>query len=330
MSGTDRRKRWLAWMVCFLCLEAGVCKGIYAGAFGGFDIDIGGEDGAFEDVDEAADAPDESAGEEQGDGAGEPGERVEEKPGGASEKTVEEQPESVPEESPKEQPVKAPESSAEKSAEESAKTAGASTKEPATKKTEETSKKPSMKKTEEASNGTSMKVPKKSSEETWVGEPGNDSKKQSVKTSETSSKEPSEKEGTSQMNASAINGVGGVTAMLGTSRISLQLKFYNNNDEKENNNEKIKGNNNNTITFKCLDQMREEKYPVIEINQTGSRVLTEDISILSLRLNGQEASWHREGNLLILDVPAREKKNRVELIAVQNGCRILRMPVWEF
>ena len=76
--------------------------------------------------------------------------------------------------------------------------------------------------------------------------------------------------------------------------------------------------------------MREEKYPVIEINQTGSKFLTEDISILSLRLNGQEVSWHQEGNLLILDAPAKEKKNRVELIAVQNGWRILRMPVWEF
>ena len=55
-----------------------------------------------------------------------------------------------------------------------------------------------------------------------------------------------------------------------------------------------------------------------------------DITILSLRLNGEEVFWHQQGDKLIFDRPVTEKKNSVKLLAIIDGSRIVQMPVWEF
>ena len=54
----------------------------------------------------------------------------------------------------------------------------------------------------------------------------------------------------------------------------------------------------------------------------------QDVTILSLRLNGEEASWHQKGDALILDEPITKKTNFIELLAVLDGKKIVKMPVW--
>ena len=55
------------------------------------------------------------------------------------------------------------------------------------------------------------------------------------------------------------------------------------------------------------------EYPEIKLVKTEEN---QDVTILSLRLNGEEASWHQEGDALILDEPITKKTNFIELLAV--------------
>ena len=69
------------------------------------------------------------------------------------------------------------------------------------------------------------------------------------------------------------------------------------------------------------------EYPEIQVIRTTGE---QDVTILSLNLNGDEIFWHQEGDTLVFDQPITAKENTVKVIAVIDGRRIVHMPIWEF
>ena len=69
------------------------------------------------------------------------------------------------------------------------------------------------------------------------------------------------------------------------------------------------------------------EYPEIQVIRTTGE---QDVTILSLNLNGDEIFWHQKGDTLIFDQPITAKENTVKVIAVIDGRRIVHMPIWEF
>lgn len=124
-----------------------------------------------------------------------------------------------------------------------------------------------------------------------------------------------------------ITSLGMVFTAVGMAKTSPELKFYNSNDLNEKIDTNTTKNNNKNVYFEHKSKIPINEYPSIQIIRTAEE---QDITILSLRLNGEEVFWHQEGDTLILDQPAAEKKNIVELIAAIDGSWIVRMPVWEF
>lgn len=121
--------------------------------------------------------------------------------------------------------------------------------------------------------------------------------------------------------------LGSVSTAIGMARTSPELKFYNSNDENEENNEKITENNNKNIYFEHLESVPGNEYPRIRIIR---RPEDQDVTILSLRYNDEEIFFHQEEDTLIFDQPVTRKRNRISLLAVIDGRRIVQMPVWEF
>ena len=120
---------------------------------------------------------------------------------------------------------------------------------------------------------------------------------------------------------------GTVSTAIGMAKTSPELKFYNSNDENKDIHEKITENNNKNIYFEHPEFVPENEYPRIRIIR---RAEDQDVTILSLRFNYEEIFFHQEGDTLIFDQPVIRKRNRINLLAVIDGRRIVLMPVWEF
>ena len=143
--------------------------------------------------------------------------------------------------------------------------------------------------------------------------------------------ESSKKENTSEY--LKLTGAGTVFTAVGMAKTSHRLGFYNKNDENReknentNKNNNINDNKNSTIRFVHEETVPVNEYPEIQVIRTTGE---QDVTILSLNLNGDEIFWHQEGDTLIFDRPITEKKNTVKVIAVIDGRRIVHMPIWEF
>lgn len=130
-----------------------------------------------------------------------------------------------------------------------------------------------------------------------------------------------------------LTGAGTVFTAVGMTKISRKLGFYNKNDENIEKNENINKNNNinddrnGTIRFAHEETVPVNEYPEIQVIRTTGE---QDVTILSLNLNGDEIFWHQEGDTLIFDQPITAKENTVKVIAVIDGRRIVHMPIWEF
>ena len=125
--------------------------------------------------------------------------------------------------------------------------------------------------------------------------------------------ESSKKENTSEY--LKLTGVGTVFTAVGMAKTSHGLGFYNRNDE------------NSTIRFVHEETVPVNEYPEIQVIRTTGE---QDVTILSLNLNGDEIFWHQKGDTLIFDQPITAKENTVKVIAVIDGRRIVHMPIWEF
>ena len=165
-------------------------------------------------------------------------------------------------------------------------------------------------------------------------------KDEALKRNQTSDKSMEEQKSVRPKGKCIMTGLGIASAAAGSSKVSLKMKFYNSNDENTDKTTKKEGINNNQVFFAHKKTVQKNEFPAIKIQNINSSLKDSsqeknfrkqpDITILSLRLNGKEVSWHQEGNLLILEQRIREKKNCVELLAVAEGSQIISMPIWEF
>lgn len=165
-------------------------------------------------------------------------------------------------------------------------------------------------------------------------------KDEALKEKQTSNKSKEEQKNVRPKGKCIMTGLGIASAAAGTSKVSLKMKFYNSNDENTDKTEMEEGINNNQVFFAHRKIVQKNEFPAIKIQNINSSLKDSsqeksfrkqpDITILSLRLNGKEVSWHQEGNLLILEQRVCEKKNCVELLAVAEGNQIISMPPWEF
>ena len=143
--------------------------------------------------------------------------------------------------------------------------------------------------------------------------------------------ECSKKENTSEY--LKLTGAGTVFTAVGMAKTSHGLGFYNGNDKNREKNENINKNNNindnenGTIRFVHEETVPVNEYPEIQVIRTTGE---QDVTILSLNLNGDEIFWHQKGDTLIFDQPITAKENTVKVIAVIDGRRIVHMPIWEF
>ena len=130
-----------------------------------------------------------------------------------------------------------------------------------------------------------------------------------------------------------LTGAGTAFTAVGMAKISRKLGFYNKNDENIEKNENINKNNNindnknGAIRFTHKETVPVNEYPEIQVIRTTGE---QDVTILSLNLNGDEIFWHQEGDTLVFDQPITAKENIVKVIAVIDGRRIVHMPIWEF
>ena len=130
-----------------------------------------------------------------------------------------------------------------------------------------------------------------------------------------------------------LTGAGTAFTAVGMAKISRRLGFYNKNDENIEKNKNINKNNNindnknGAIRFTHKETVPVNEYPEIQVIRTTGE---QDVTILSLNLNGDEIFWHQKGDTLIFDQPITAKENTVKVIAVIDGRRIVHMPIWEF
>ena len=134
-----------------------------------------------------------------------------------------------------------------------------------------------------------------------------------------------------------LTGAGTVFTAVGMAKTYHGLGFYNRNDENREKNENtdkntdknnnINDNKNSTIRFVHEETVPVNEYPEIQVIRTTGE---QDVTILSLNLNGDEIFWHQKGDTLIFDQPITAKENTVKVIAVIDGRRIVHMPIWEF
>ena len=165
-------------------------------------------------------------------------------------------------------------------------------------------------------------------------------KDKALKENQTSDKSMEEQKSARPKGKYIMTGLGIASAATGTSKVSMKMKFYNSNDENTDKTEIEEEINNNQVFFAHKKTVQKNEFPAIKIQNINSSLKDSskeknfkkqpDITILSLRLNGKEVSWHQDGNLLILEQRIREKKNYVELLAVAEGNQIISMPIWEF
>lgn len=122
-----------------------------------------------------------------------------------------------------------------------------------------------------------------------------------------------------------ITALGTVFSAVGMAKISPELKFYNSNNENKEETQNTDGNYNKTIYFNHAKTVSISDCPKIKLMRTEA---VQDVTILSLRLNGKEVCWHQEKDTILLDEPLTKKNSTVELLAVIDGKNLVKMPVW--
>ena len=129
--------------------------------------------------------------------------------------------------------------------------------------------------------------------------------------------------GRTNRNSSHLAAAGPVIASTGISLLSAPLKYYNNINNNKKKNTKYKEKYTEKEIFQDITGKAENGMVSITLFQDV------DITIVSLRLNGQEASWHWAEGKIFLDSPVSKKNSTVEMVVLVNGSQILFSPVWE-
>ena len=315
-------KRWIKVclvMIMILLMTGGGGRCLYAGEFGGFDIDIGAEEDIFENWEEGPGESQETTEPELKDGESSHEEKQESdnKSNNNNSNTAEASPSKT--------------ESSGKSSDTESNAAAAS---PENNSAE--NKKIEYKKTDNPpnANDNAKRKDSKSKEETLNSAassegqslPSEKKDENPSKTDETTINTKIQKE-ESAVKRRKFTAFGTVSTAIGMAKTSPELKFYNSNDENKDNHEKTTENNNKNIHFEHPESVPENEYPRIRIIR---RAENQDITILSLRYNDEEIFFHQEGDSLIFDQPVTGKKNRINLLAIIDGNRIVQMPVWEF
>lgn len=298
---------WLIMAISLLMPKDGIWDLVYAGEFGGFDVDIGTDEGIFDnwenepemegpEVEEPETKKPEAdqelliPGQEEGNGSKE---ENEEKPDNNRTENIQEKTENRPD------------------------TTNRDTGEDSNSNFPEHNDSVDQSSSENGENTQDNTPPKSKSANREKNTPvQKKTKKTKIKITEPPKEEPLK-----------FTAAGTAFTAAGMTKISPKPQKPNDNDENTEKNEKIEENDNKIIEFKHIKTVPAKEYPEIRMIRSTEEM---DITILSLRLNGEEVFWHQQGDKLIFDRPVTEKKNSVKLLAIIDGSRIVQMPVWEF
>ena len=298
---------WLIMAISLLMPKDGIWDLVYAGEFGGFDVDIGTDEGIFDnwenepemegpEVEEPETKKPEAdqelliPGQEEGNGSKE---ENEEKPDNNRTENIQEKTENRPDTTNRDTGEDSNSNFSEHNG-----SVGQSGSE-----NEENTQDNTSAKSEATNREKNTPVQKKT-------------KKTKIKITEPPKEEPLK-----------FTAAGTAFTAAGMTKISPKPQKLNDNDENSGKNEKIEENDNKIIEFKHIKTVPAKEYPEIRMIRSTEEM---DVTILSLRLNGEEIFWHQQGDKLIFDQPVTEKKNSVKLLAMIDGNRIVQMPVWEF
>lgn len=303
----NRRKFWL-WLIIVISLlmpKGGIEDLAYAGEFGGFDVDIGTDEGIFDNWDEEPEMEEPKGDEPEADQ--ETSLPEEENKGGMGEN--EESPDNSGMENIQEKTENRPDAANRNTGEnlDGSFSENNDSKEQSSSKNEEKAQDNPAVKSESANREKNVPARKKT-------------KKAKIKITESPKKEIREAPSKFAASGMAFTAVGMV-------EISLRPENNNNNNENVEEGLKIGEKNNETIEFEHIKTVPAKEYPEIKMIRSTEEM---DVTILSLCLNGEEVFWHQQGDKIIFDQPVTAEKNRVKLLAVIDGNRIVEMPVWEF
>lgn len=325
----NRWKEAVSALIVTVVICCGVCGRIHAGEFGGFDVDIGTEEDIFDNWEETSEteipepepkpevaAPKPEVAEPKPEVAEPKQEVAEPKPEAAEPKPESTEskprPEAAAPRSEAAEPKPRPESAAPKS-----ESAGSKPRpESAAPKSEPAESQPKPQITE-----SKPAEPKQEIAEPKPTEPKSEALDSGMKAAGQKKKKIKNE----SRNASKNTALGVVLAASGMSKISPELNFYNKNDE----NREIKENktkyNNCNVKFEHSETIDINEYPEIKMVRTADE---QDITVLSLRVDGEEIFWHQKGDILIFDQPVTKKNATVELVVAVDGTQIVKMPVW--
>ena len=324
-------KKWkevVSVLIVTVVICCGVCGRIHAGEFGGFDVDIGTEEDIFDNWEETSET--EIPEPELKPEVAEPKPEVAEtKP-----EATEPKPESTESKPRLEAAEPKPESAESKPRPEAAaqKSESAEPKprlESAEPKSEPVELQPKPQIAEPKPTESKPTEPKPTEPRREITEPESVEPKSEALDSDMKAagqkKKKKKKTKNGSRNASKSTALGVVLAASGMSKISPELNFYNKNDE----NGEIKENktkyNNCNVRFEHSETIDINEYPEIKMVRTADE---QDITVLSLRVDGEEIFWHQKGDILIFDQPVTKKNATVELVVAVDGTQIVKMPVW--
>ena len=344
-------KKWkeaVSVLIVTVVICCGVCGRIHAGEFGGFDVDIGTEEDIFDNWEETSET--EIPEPELKPEVAEPKpEATEPKPESTESKprpeAAEQKPESAESKPRPEAAEQKPGSTESKPRPEAAepKSESAESKprpEAAEPKPESTESKPRPEAAEPKSEPAELQPkptepkkeimdpkptePRKEITEPESVEPKSEALDSGMKAAGQKKKKKKKTKNGSR-NASKSTALGVVLAASGMSKISPELNFYNKNDENGKKKENKTKYNNCNVRFEHSEIIDINEYPEIKMVRTADE---QDITVLSLRVDGEEIFWHQKGDILIFDQPVTKKNATVELVVAVDGMQIVKMPVW--
>ena len=312
-------KKWkevVSVLIVTVVICCGVCGRIHAGEFGGFDVDIGTEEDIFDNWEETSET--EIPESELKPEVAEPKpEATEPKPESTESKprpeAAEHKPESAESKPRPEAAEQKPESTESKPRPEAAEPKS----EPA-----ELQPKPTEPKKEIMD--PKPTEPRKEITEPESVEPKSEALDSGMKAAGQKKKKKKKTKNGSR-NASKNTALGVVLAASGMSKTSPKLSFYNKNDENGKKKENKMKYNNCNVKFEHSETIDINEYPEIKMVRTTDE---QDITVLSLRVDGEEIFWHQKGEILIFDQPVTKKNATVELVVAVDGTQIVKMPVW--
>lgn len=79
-----------------------------------------------------------------------------------------------------------------------------------------------------------------------------------------------------------------------------------------------------SVEFKCTQNPDNSHIPQVQIISKGS------VQVLSFRLNGTECPWHWEGDWIVPEVAIDGDTNKIELLVVSQGGKLIKMEPWSF